>query len=164
MAIAGMVCTALSVSGQTITDLKTGYWLGSTPAAQEKVKFLGVIGAAIAVGLTIVMLAQVFQFGEAAPGDTRQVLAAPQASIMQALVEGFMNRQPIAYILFVAGGDDRHRHGDARRAGADLRAGHVPAAGAQHAGAGGRLALAHDQQALGARGRRGAAARCASAA
>ncbi len=50
MAIAGMVCTALSVSGQTITDLKAGYWLGSTPAAQEKVKFLGVIAAAIAVG------------------------------------------------------------------------------------------------------------------
>jgi len=103
MAIAGMVCTALSVSGQTITDLKTGYWLGSTPAAQEKVKFLGVIGAAIAVGLTIVMLARVFQFGEAAPGDVRQVLAAPQASIMQALVQGFMNRQPIAYVLFLAG-------------------------------------------------------------
>ena len=103
MAIAGMVCTALSVSGQTITDLKTGYWLGSTPAVQERVKFLGVIGAAIAVGLTIVLLAQAYQFGEAAPGDTREVLAAPQASIMQALVEGFMNRQPIAYVLFVAG-------------------------------------------------------------
>lgn len=103
MAIAGMVCTALSVSGQTITDLKTGYWLGSTPAAQERVKFLGVIAAAIAVGITIVMLAKVFQFGEAAPGDPRVVLPAPQASIMQALVEGFMNRQPIAYILFVAG-------------------------------------------------------------
>src|SRR5687768_2644197 len=103
MAIAGMVCTALSVSGQTITDLKTGYWLGSTPAAQEKVKFLGVIAAAIAVGLTIVMLARVFQFGEAAPGDARPVLVAPQASIMQALVEGFMNRQPIAYVLFAVG-------------------------------------------------------------
>jgi putative OPT family oligopeptide transporter len=103
MAIAGMVCTALSVSGQTITDLKTGYWLGATPAAQEKVKFLGVIAAAIAVGLAIVMLAQVFQFGEAAPGDNRPVLAAPQASIMQALVQGFMNQQPIAYILFVVG-------------------------------------------------------------
>lgn len=103
MAIAGMVCTALSVSGQTITDLKTGYWLGSTPAAQEKVKFLGVIGAAIAVGLTIVMLARTYQFGEAMPGDVRPVLAAPQASIMQALVQGFMNRQPIAYILFLAG-------------------------------------------------------------
>jgi putative OPT family oligopeptide transporter len=103
MAIAGMVCTALSVSGQAITDFKTGYWLGSTPAAQEKVKFLGVIAASVAVGLTIVVLAQAFQFGEAAPGDTRVVLPSPQASIMKALVEGLMSRQPVAYILFGAG-------------------------------------------------------------
>jgi putative OPT family oligopeptide transporter len=103
MAIAGMVCTALSVSGQTITDLKVGYWLGSTPAAQEKVKFLGVIVAGAAAAVTIFVLARVFQFGESAPGDLRVVLAAPQASIMQALVQGFMNRQPIAYILFFAG-------------------------------------------------------------
>ncbi len=103
MAIAGMVCTALSVSGQVITDLKAGYWLGSTPAAQEKVKFLGVLAAAAASGLTIVLLAQAFQFGEAAPGDARVVLASPQASIMKALVEGFMSRQPVAYLLFGAG-------------------------------------------------------------
>jgi putative OPT family oligopeptide transporter len=103
MALAGMVCTALSVSGQTITDLKTGYWLGSTPAAQEKVKFLGVIAASIVVGLTIVLLARAFQFGEAAPGDMRAVLPSPQASIMKALVEGFMSRQPVAFILFGVG-------------------------------------------------------------
>jgi putative OPT family oligopeptide transporter len=103
MAIAGMVCTALSVSGQTITDLKAGYWIGSTPAAQEKVKFLGVIAAAIAAGLTIVMLARTFQFGEAAIGDLRPVLASPQASIMKALVEGFMSHQPVAYVLFGVG-------------------------------------------------------------
>ncbi len=103
MAIAGMVCTALSVSGQTITDFKAGYWLGSTPAAQEKVKFLGVIASAIAVGLTIVMLAHTFQFGEAVAGDVRPVLASPQASIMKALVEGFMSHQPVAYLLFGIG-------------------------------------------------------------
>jgi len=103
MAIAGMVCTALSVSGQTITDLKAGYWIGSTPAAQEKVKFLGVIAAAIAAGLTIVMLARTFQFGEAAIGDLRPVLASHQASIMKALVEGFMSHQPVAYVLFGVG-------------------------------------------------------------
>jgi len=103
MALAGMVCTALSVSGQAITDFKTGYWLGSTPAAQQKVKFLGVIAASVAVGLTIVMLARTFQFGESAPGDLRVVLPSPQASIMKALVEGFMSRQPVAYILFGAG-------------------------------------------------------------
>jgi putative OPT family oligopeptide transporter len=50
MALAGMVSTALSVSGQTITDFKTGYWLGSTPANQQKVKFLGVVAASVAVG------------------------------------------------------------------------------------------------------------------
>ena len=103
MAIAGMVCTALCVSGQFITDLKAGYWLGSTPAAQEKVKFIGVIAAAIAAGLTIVLLAHVYQFGESAPGDSRQILAAPQASIMKALVVGFMNNQPVAYLLFGIG-------------------------------------------------------------
>jgi len=103
MAIAGMVCTALSVSGQTITDLKAGYWLGSTPAAQQKVKFLGVAASAIAVGLTIGMLAHTFQFGEALAGDARPVLASPQASIMKALVEGFMSHQPIAYLLFGVG-------------------------------------------------------------
>jgi len=103
MAIAGMVCTALSVSGQAITDLKAGYWLGSTPAAQEKVKFVGVIASATAVGLTIVMLAHTFQFGEAIVGDARPVLASPQASIMKALVQGFMSHQPVAYALFGVG-------------------------------------------------------------
>ncbi len=104
MALAGMVCTALSVSGQTITDLKTGYWLGSTPAAQEKIKFLGVIAASVAAGLTIVMLAWAhLPPGEAATGDTRVVLPSPQASIMKALVEGFMSHQPVAYILFGVG-------------------------------------------------------------
>ncbi len=103
MAIAGMVCTALSVSGQAITDLKTGYWLGSTPAAQEKIKFVGVIAAAVASGLTIVMLAKTFQFGEAMPGSNLPVLASPQASIMKALVEGFMSRAPVAYMLFGVG-------------------------------------------------------------
>jgi len=103
MAIAGMVCTALSVSGQLVTDLKTGYWLGSTPRTQERVKFLGVIAAAITVGITIVVLARVFQFGEAAVGDSRKVLDAPQAAIMKTLVQGFMNRKPIAYLLFGSG-------------------------------------------------------------
>ena len=104
MALAGMVCSALSLSGQTITDLKAGYWLGSTPAAQEKVKFYGIVVSAIAAGLTIVLLARTFQFGEAVPGDLRPVLPSPQAAIMKSLVEGFMSQHPVAYILFGAGG------------------------------------------------------------
>lgn len=103
MALAGMVCTALCVSGQFITDLKTGYWLGNTPAAQEKIKFVGVIAAAAAAGLTIVLLAHTFQFGQAASGDSRPILAAPQAAIMKALVVGFMSRQPVTWLLFGIG-------------------------------------------------------------
>ncbi len=103
MALAGMVCVALCVSGQFITDLKAGYWIGSTPSAQEKVKFIGVAVSAITAGLTIVLLAKAFQFGEAAPGDIRQVLVAPQASALKAIVEGFMSGQPVAYILFGIG-------------------------------------------------------------
>jgi putative OPT family oligopeptide transporter len=103
MSIAGMVCTALSVSGASITDWKTGYWLGSTPSTQQRVKFFGVLASALTAGLAIVMLAKAFQFGEAALGDTRAILAAPQASIMKALVQGFMSQQPVAYILFGAG-------------------------------------------------------------
>jgi len=103
MAMAGMVCTALSVSGQAITDLKTGYWLGSTPREQERWKFLGVLVAAAAAGLTIHVLNVSFQFGEQVMGDARPVLVAPQASIMKALVEGFMSQQPVAYVLFAVG-------------------------------------------------------------
>jgi len=103
MALAGMVCVALCVSGQFITDLKAGYWIGSTPSAQEKVKFIGVAASAITAGLTIVLLAKAFQFGEAAPGDLRQVLVAPQASALKAIVEGFMSGQPVAYVLFGIG-------------------------------------------------------------
>jgi putative OPT family oligopeptide transporter len=103
MAIAGMVCTALCVSGQFMTDLKTGYWLGNTPAAQEKVKFIGILAAAAAAGITIVLLAHTYQFGEMAAGDVRPVLAAPQASIMKALVVAFMSRQPVTYLLFGVG-------------------------------------------------------------
>ena len=165
MAIAGMVCTALSVSGQTITDLKTGYWLGSTPAAQEKVKFLGVL----VLGRRrrprrSSLLAQTFQFGEAAPGDTRPVLASPQASIMKALVEGFMSRQPVAYILFGAGAMIAVAMEMLARAGADLRARHVPAARAQHAGARRRRHLPLTSTSAPRRSAARAAGRCASAA
>ncbi len=103
MALAGMVCVALCSSGQFITDLKAGYWIGSTPAAQQKVKFIAVVASALTAGFTIILLAKAFQFGEAVPGDPRQVLVAPQASALKAVVSGFMSGQPAPYILFGLG-------------------------------------------------------------
>ena len=103
MALAGMVCVALCASGQFVTDLKAGYWIGSTPSAQQKVKFIAVVASAITAGFTIILLARAFQFGEAVPGDPRQVLVAPQASALKAVVSGFMSGQPAPYILFGIG-------------------------------------------------------------
>ncbi len=103
MALAGMVCVALCASGQFVTDLKAGYWIGSTPAAQQKVKFIAIVASAITAGFTIILLAKAFQFGEAVPGDPRQVLVAPQASALKAVVSGFMSGQPAPYILFGIG-------------------------------------------------------------
>ena len=147
MALAGMVCVALCASGQFITDLKAGYWIGSTPSALEKVKFIGVVAAAITAGLTIILLAKAFQFGEAAPGDMRQVLAAPQASALKAVVEGFMSGQPVAYVLFGIGAMvtvvlemlGAFVHG--------LRPGNLPPAATDHAHTSRRIRLAPGEQA-----------------
>ncbi len=83
--IGGVVCTALSMSGGFITDLKVGYWLGSTPRKQETFKFLGIFVSALTVGLVIFLLNQTYGFANA------DALAAPQANAMAALIQPLMN-------------------------------------------------------------------------
>ncbi|MBD3224097.1 MAG: oligopeptide transporter, OPT family [Caldithrix sp.] len=94
--IGGVVCTALSMAGGFITDLKIGYWLGTTPRTQERFKFLGTLFAALSVGAVIFMLHQTFGFG---PGG----LEAPQASAMAAVLEPLMTGEPAPWILYLAG-------------------------------------------------------------
>lgn len=83
--IGGVVCTALSMSGGFITDLKIGYWLGSTPVRQQKFKMLGVMVSALTVGLVIFLLNQTYGFSGS------DALAAPQANAMAALIQPLMN-------------------------------------------------------------------------
>jgi putative OPT family oligopeptide transporter len=85
--IGGVVCTALSMSGGFITDLKVGYWLGSTPLKQQKYKFLGIFLSSLTVGLVILLLNQTYGF---APG-VKDALSAPQANAMAALIQPLMN-------------------------------------------------------------------------
>ena len=154
MAIAGMVCTALSVSGQTITDLKTGYWLGSTPAVQEKVKFYGVICSAIVVGITIVALAKGYQFGEAAPGDDAAgsgvAAGVDHEGARRGLHEPTAGRLPALRDRR----DDLRGHGDAGGPAAHRGPRHVSSARAQHAGARRRRDFALRAEAVGEGGRR----------
>ena len=84
LVMGGVVCTALSMAGGFITDLKIGYWLGSTPAKQETWKFLGTLVSAATVGGVIMILNKTYGFSTGA-------LAAPQANAMAAVIDPLMN-------------------------------------------------------------------------
>lgn len=94
--IGAVVCTALSLSGSFITDLKIGYWLGATPRNQERFKFAGILVSALTVGLAISILDKAFSFQSGA-------LAAPQANLMAAVIKSLMSREPVTWILYGIG-------------------------------------------------------------
>ncbi len=96
LVMGGVVCTALSMAGSFITDLKIGYWLGTTPAKQETWKFLGtIVSAATVVGVMIV-LNQTYGFASGA-------LAAPQANAMAAVIDPLMNGVGAPWMLYAIG-------------------------------------------------------------
>lgn len=98
--IGGVVCTALSMSGAFVSDLKIGYWLGTTPQVQQRFKFAGTLLAAASVGFVILVLNKTFGFGaEAGPN----ALEAPQASAMAAVIEPLMTGAPAPWTLYIAG-------------------------------------------------------------
>ncbi len=92
----GVVCTALSVAGSFITDLKIGYWLGTTPTKQETWKFLGVLVSAATVGGVMILLNETYDF---ASGE----LAAPQANAMAAVIEPLMSGVGAPWLLYAIG-------------------------------------------------------------
>lgn len=92
----GVVCTALSVAGSFITDLKIGYWLGTTPKKQETWKFLGTLVSAATVGGVMILLNETYNF---ASGE----LAAPQANAMAAVIEPLMSGVGAPWVLYAIG-------------------------------------------------------------
>lgn len=97
MVIGGVVCTALSMAGGFVTDLKIGYWLGSTPRKQEQWKFLGTLVSAATVGGVIIVLNKVYGFS----GDN--ALVAPQANAMAKVIEPLMMGGDTPWILYMVG-------------------------------------------------------------
>lgn len=95
--IGGVVCTALSMAGGFVTDLKIGYWIGTTPAKQETWKFLGTLVAAATVGGVMIVLNKTYGFvGENA-------LVAPQANAMAAVIQPMMNGGNAPWLLYGIG-------------------------------------------------------------
>ena len=92
----GVVCTALSMAGGFITDLKIGYWLGSTPAKQQTWKFLGTLVSAATVAGVIMILNKTYGF-------TSGELAAPQANAMAAVIDPLMNGVGAPWLLYGIG-------------------------------------------------------------
>jgi len=98
LVIGGVVCTALSMAGGFITDLKIGYWLGTTPVNQQRFKFLGTLVSAASVGLVIMMLNETYGF------VGKDALVAPQANAMAAVIKPLMSNQPAPWMLYIIGG------------------------------------------------------------
>ncbi len=96
LVMGGVVCTALSMAGGFITDLKVGYWLGSTPVKQEMWKFLGTLVSAATVGGVMILLNKTYGF-------TSGQLAAPQANAMAAVIEPLMNGAGAPWLLYGIG-------------------------------------------------------------
>ena len=92
----GVVCTALSMAGNFITDLKIGYWLGTTPAKQETWKFLGTLVSAATVGGVMILLNKTYGFASGS-------LAAPQANAMAAVIDPLMNGVGAPWVLYGVG-------------------------------------------------------------
>ena len=96
LVMGGVVCTALSMAGGFITDLKIGYWLGTTPKKQESWKFLGTLVSAATVGGVIMILNHTYGF-------TSGQLAAPQANAMAAVIEPLMSGVGAPWLLYAIG-------------------------------------------------------------
>lgn len=95
--IGGVVCTALSMAGGFITDLKIGYWLGSTPKKQEQFKFLGILVSAATVGGVIYILNETYGF------KGPNAMVAPQANAMAAVIQPLMSNTPAPWVLYLVG-------------------------------------------------------------
>ncbi len=107
LVMGSVVCTALSVAGAFITDLKIGYWIGSTPQKQEQFKFLGILIAAASVGLAIYMLDKGIGFtitNAAGQVVSNPALPAPQANVMKEIITTLMDpNAQIPWMLYGIG-------------------------------------------------------------
>jgi putative OPT family oligopeptide transporter len=97
MVIGGVVCTALSMAGGFITDLKIGYWLGTTPRKQETWKFVGTFVSAATVAGVMIILNQTYGF------SGEDALVAPQANAMAAVIQPLMTGGETPWVLFFSG-------------------------------------------------------------
>jgi putative OPT family oligopeptide transporter len=104
-----VVCTALSMAGGFVTDLKVGYWLGATPRSQEISKVIGTFFAAVGVALTVLLIHRAYGHTDPATGQfvsgfmNTQVVPAPQANLFATILSGIFDKAPVTWLLYCVG-------------------------------------------------------------
>jgi len=104
-----VVCTALAMSGGFVTDLKVGYWLGSTPRYQQISKVIGTVFAAAGVVLTVLLIHRAYGYADPATGQfvsgfmNTSVVPAPQANLFATILSGIFDNQPVTWLLYGVG-------------------------------------------------------------
>ena len=104
-----VVCTALAMSGGFVTDLKVGYWLGSTPRYQQISKVIGTVFAAAGVVLTVLLIHRAYGHADPATGQfvsgfmNTSVVPAPQANLFATILSGIFDNQPVTWLLYGVG-------------------------------------------------------------
>lgn len=104
-----VVCTSLSMAGGFVTDLKVGYWLGSTPRYQELSKVIGTLFAAVGVALTVLLIHKAYGHADPATGQfvsgfmNTAVVPAPQANLFATILSGIFDKAPVTWVLYGVG-------------------------------------------------------------
>jgi putative OPT family oligopeptide transporter len=104
-----VVCSALAMSGGFVTDLKVGYWLGSTPRYQEISKVIGALVAAVGVALTVLLIHRAYGVTDPATGKfisgfmNTQAVPAPQANLFATILSGIFDKAPVTWLLYGVG-------------------------------------------------------------
>lgn len=101
--VGGIVCSALAMAGGFVTDLKIGYWIGTSPFKQEAFKFVGTLVSALTVGGVILILSKAYGYGYAPGADPNDALVAPQANAMASIVQPLMSGEGTPWILYIVG-------------------------------------------------------------
>ena len=104
-----VVCSALSMSGGFVTDLKVGYWLGATPRNQQISKIIGTLFAAVGVSLTVLLIHRAYGKVDPSTGEfisgfmNTQVVPAPQANLFATILGGIFDKAPVTWLLYGVG-------------------------------------------------------------
>lgn len=93
--VGAVVCCAAAMAGDNLQDLKAGQLVGATPWKLQVMQVVGVLAGALACAPVLRLLFEAYGLGGVFPRegmDPTEMLAAPQATLMQSVARGVFAR------------------------------------------------------------------------